>query len=60
MPFSELVKNFEKMRSYMREFYVYGFRIREEFDSKSGRTYDNERRRLECVLGEYTSVFSQQ
>ena len=55
MPFSELVKNFEKMRSYMREFYVYGFRIREEFDSKSGRTYDNERRRLECVLGEYTS-----
>ena len=47
MPFSELVKNFEKIRSYVREFYVYGFRIREEFDKKSGRTYDNERRRDE-------------
>lgn len=54
MPFSELVKNFEKIRSYVREFYVYGFRIREEFDKKSGRTYDNERRRLECILGKYT------
>ena len=55
MPFSELVKNFEKIRSYVREFYVYGFRIRDEFDIKSGRTYDNERRRLECILGEYTA-----
>lgn len=54
MPFSELVKNFEKIRSYVQEFYVYGFRIRDEFDIKSGRTYDNERRRLECILGEYT------
>ena len=55
MPFSELVKSFEKIRGYIREFYVYGFRIRSEFDGKSGRTYDNERRRMECVLGEYTA-----
>lgn len=55
MPFSELVKNFEKIRSYMREFYVYGFRTRSDFGGKSGRTYDNEHRRLECVLGGYTS-----
>lgn len=54
MPFSELVKSFEKIRSYMREFYVYGFRTRSDFDVKSGRTYDNERRRLECVLGDHT------
>lgn len=31
MPFSELVKIFEKIRSYMREFYVYGFRSRSDF-----------------------------
>lgn len=54
MPFSELVKGFEKIRGYMREFYVYGFRTRGDFGGKSGRTYDNERRRLECVLGEHT------
>lgn len=55
MPFSELVKSFEKIRSYMREFYVYGFRTRSDFSGKSGRTYDNERRRLECVLGDHTA-----
>ena len=54
MAFSELVKIFEKIRGYMREFYVYGFRTRSGFAGKSGRTYDNERRRLECVLGEHT------
>ena len=54
MAFSELVKSFEKIRGYMREFYVYGFRTRSGFSGKSGRTYDNERRRLECVLGEHT------
>ena len=48
MAFSELVKSFEKIRGYMREFYVYGFRTRSGFAGKSGRTYDNERRRLEC------------
>lgn len=25
MAYSELIKNFEKVRAYMREFYVYGF-----------------------------------
>ena len=24
--YSELIKNFEKIRAYMRDFYVYGFR----------------------------------
>lgn len=37
----------------MREFYVYGFRSREEFTQGSGRSYDNERRRIESWLGEY-------
>ena len=55
MAYSELVKSFEKIRGYMREFYVYGFKSREEYDSKSSRSYDNERRRIESWLGEYMS-----
>lgn len=51
--YSELIKNFEKIRAYMREFYVYGFKSRTEYDRKSPRSYDNERRRLESWLGDY-------
>ena len=43
MAFSELVKSFEKIRGYMREFYVYGFRTRSGFAGKSGRTYDRDK-----------------
>lgn len=53
MAYSELVKSFERIRSYMREFYVYGFKSREEYEAKSARTYDNERRRIESWLGDY-------
>ena len=53
MAYSELVKNFERIRDYMRQFYVYGFKSRSEYDAKSGRSYDNERRRIESWLGEY-------
>ena len=40
---SELVKNFNRIRDYMREFYVYGFKSRDEFSKKSARSYDDER-----------------
>ena len=53
MAYSELIKNFSKIRSYMREFYVYGFKSREEFTQKSSRSYDDERRRVESWLNEY-------
>lgn len=53
--YSELIKNFEKIRSYMREFYVYGFKSREEYDKKSARSYDDERRRIESWLGDHMS-----
>lgn len=53
--YSELIKNFEKIRSYMREFYVYGFKSREEYKKKSARYYDDERRRMESWLGDYMS-----
>jgi len=52
MAYRELIKNFEKIRAYMREFYVYGFRSRNEYHSGSARSYDDERRRLESWLGD--------
>lgn len=53
MAYSELIKDFERIRDYMREFYVYGFKSRDAYDAKSARTYDNERRRIESWLGSY-------
>ena len=38
MAYNELIKNFEKVRAYMREFYVYGFKSRTEYDAKSARS----------------------
>ena len=55
MAYSELIKDFGRIRGYMREFYVYGFKSREEYDGKSSRSYDNERRRMESWLGDYMS-----
>ena len=55
MAYSELVKDFEKIRAYMRDFFVYGFRTRMDFDRKSARSYDNERRRVESWLGDAMS-----
>lgn len=51
--YSELIKNFEKIRNYMREFYVYGFKSREEYNKKSARSYDDERRRMGSWLGDH-------
>ena len=55
MAYSELIKNFDNIRDYMREFYVYGFKSRDEYTKKSARSYDNERRRIENWLGDYMS-----
>ena len=51
--FQELIKNFDRIRDYMRQFYVYGFKVRGDFTQKSARTYDNERRRIESWLSPY-------
>lgn len=53
--YNELIKSFERIRSYMREFYVYGFKSREDYTKKSARSYDDERRRMESWLGEHMS-----
>lgn len=55
MAYSELIKSFDKIRGYMRQFYVFGFKRREEYDAKSLRSYDNERRRIESWMGECMS-----
>ena len=53
--YNELIKSFERIRAYMREFYVYGIKSREDYKSKSARTYDDERRRMESWLGDHMS-----
>ena len=53
MAYSELIKSFDRIREYMRQFYVYGFKSRSEYQQKSARSYDNERRRIESWLGDY-------
>lgn len=55
--FQELIKNFDRIREYMRQFYVYGFKVRGDYEEKSARTYDNERRRIESWLGNYTKFY---
>ena len=50
--FSELIKNFDKTRDYIRDFFIYGFKVRNEFTGKSTRTYDDEKRRAESWLGD--------
>jgi len=55
MAYSELIKSFDRIRDYLRDFYVYGFKRRDEYDAKSARSYDNERRRVESWLGDYIS-----
>ena len=55
MAYSELIKNFSRIRTYLRSFYVFGFQHRREFGQKSARSYDNERRRVESWLGDYMS-----
>ncbi len=53
MAYSELIKRFERVRDYMRDFFIYGYKTRADFDTKSARTYDNERRRVEGLAGPY-------
>lgn len=51
--FNELIKNYEKIRDYLREFHIYGYKCRNDYDKKSSRSYDNEKRRIENYLPEY-------
>lgn len=51
--YRETIKNLAKVRGYMRDLYLYGFRTRNDFEHKSARSCDNERRRVESWLSDY-------
>ena len=48
--YQEPVKNFNKIREYIREFYINGFKSRQDYTIKSARSYDNEKRRIESYM----------
>lgn len=56
--YSELIKNIEMLRRLIRDFFVFGYKSRNDFNKKSGRSYDNAKRRVasifdELFIGEY-------
>ena len=51
--YQEPVKNFNKIREYVREFYINGFKSRQDYTIKSSRSYDNEKRRIESYMSDY-------
>lgn len=59
--FNELVKNYDVIRDYLRDFYVDGFRSKREYvqkrNSKGNRTYDDQIRRIRNWLDEYMSNY---
>ena len=53
MAFKELIKNFSKIRNYLKEFFIYGYNSRGSVGRKSDRSYDDEKRRIQSWLGDY-------
>ncbi len=53
MSYSELIKSLNPIRRYVRDFFVLGFKSRGDYGEKSGRSYDNERRRIDSWLSPY-------
>ena len=51
--YTELIKNFDKIRDFVRDFFVFGIRGRSDFANISERSYDNERRRIQSYLSDY-------
>lgn len=46
----QLVKTLKHSRSYLRDFFVNGFKRRNDYPEKSRRSYDDEKRRIESWL----------
>ena len=53
MAYSELVKNFDNIRIVMRDFYIYGFKSKSDFQNRSTRSHYYDRRRITSWLAEY-------
>lgn len=66
MPYNELINDYEFVRDYLREFYIYGYRTKEETVSKqsrkhtqenkgtSNRSYEDKKRQIRSWLLGYT------
>lgn len=50
--YHERLRDMENTRWLMRDFLIYGFRTRNDQRLSSARTYDNERHRIESLLGD--------
>ena len=62
MPYNELINDYEFVRDYLREFYIYGYRTKEETVSKqsrkhtqgnkgtSNRSYEDKKRQIRSWL----------
>ena len=60
MVYSELIKDVNRIRPYIRDFYVFGLYTRNEYAARYGispRSYDNERRRVESWRQEYLNFY---
>lgn len=53
MPYKEVVKTLDHAREYVRDFYVYGFKTKDEFSHDSSKTYDDYHRRIKSWLADY-------
>lgn len=51
----ELIKNFGSIRDYLRDFLVYGFKMRNDYREEKRRSYDDMKHRAECWLGDFVS-----
>ena len=51
--FSELIKHLNRVRRYVRGFYLYDWRGRADYGERSSRTYDNEQRRVKSIFKKY-------
>lgn len=51
--YQESVKNFNKIREYIREFYINGFKSRQDYIIKSSHSYDNEKRCIESYMSDF-------
>lgn len=53
MSYSERIKSLQPIRHYVRDFFVLGFKSRDDFSEKSGRSYDDMLRRIRSWLEDY-------
>lgn len=56
MGYDERIKDINALRSYLTDFFIRGFKCRDDFTQKSSRSYDNERRRIDSWLAKFYRI----